>query len=182
MLKKLSSFIEIQSSDQKYTDQSSQYKNSYSGFSSKNSKNKNQFDFIHLIQSWKEIAGSKLSEHTIPLKNQNGSLIILSNHSAFANEMKFMEIPLKKKIFQKFPNLEQNIKTIQFIVDSTHFEVQKNNFATIIEKVEKKADKPHPFSPEYKKLQREALELFNNVEDEELKKSLTSLYVQSKLI
>lgn len=85
MLKKLSQFIESPNGS------------SYNTFSKEKSHLSDSFDFLALIRAWKDIAGAKLSEHTIPLKNQNGVLIVLSNHSAFANELSFMELPLKKE-------------------------------------------------------------------------------------
>lgn len=135
------------------------------------------FDFLALIRAWKDIAGAKLSEHTIPLKNQNGVLIILSNHSAFANELSYMELPLKRKIVEKFPNLEKSISSIKFIVDSTHFSEQ---YAQFIEPMEKtKSMALHPFSPEFRKLKKDAEELFSDVEDPEIKERMISIYMQS---
>ena len=138
------------------------------------------FDFISLIKAWKEIAGDKLSQHTIPLKNQNGTLVVLSNHSAFANELSYMELPLKKKIFGKFPNLEKSILNIKFIVDSTHFAKQYNQFIVPAEKIKKQNENLlHPFSPEFRRLKKEAEELFRDIEDLENKERLISLYIQS---
>lgn len=137
------------------------------------------FDFLSLIRAWKDIAGQKLSEHTIPLKNQNGTLIILSNHSAFANQLSFMELPLKKKIFEKFPNLEQSIQNIKFVVDSTYFETQYEQFVTSFEK--KKNRELHPFSPEFRKRKKEAEEQFSDIVDSELKEKLISIYIQTGL-
>jgi hypothetical protein len=166
MLKKLSQFID-------------------SGPSQQNSLRKEKmvlhesFDFLSLIRAWKDIAGPKLSEHTIPLKNQNGTLVILSNHSAFANELSYLEIPLKKKIFEKFPTLEKNIVTIKFIVDSTHFSKQYDQFIAPVEK--KKVQTLHPHSPEFKKRKKEAEEMFTDMTDLELKEKMISLYIQSAL-
>lgn len=166
MLKKLSIFIDSPSGGQVSR-----------GDSSKKEGIKESFDFLALIRAWKDIAGAKLSEHTIPLKNQNGTLIILSNHSAFANELSYMELPLKKKIFEKFPTLEKSISSIKFIVDSTHFSQQYNQFIAPVEK--KKAQVMHPFSPEFRKLKKEAEELFSDLEDAELKEKMISIYIQS---
>lgn len=164
MLKKLSSFI-----DSPYSSQQS--------FKKEKAHLHESFDFLALIRAWKDIAGPKLSEHTIPLKNQNGTLMILSNHSAFASELSYMELPLKKKIIEKFPNLEKSILSIKFIVDSTHFTQQYSQF---IEPMEKKARlELHPYSPEYRKLKKEAEEFFIDIEDMELKEKMISLYIQS---
>jgi len=168
MLKKLSQFIESKDAGQ----------SSYHKEKTSNQKNvQDSFDFLALIRAWKDIAGTKLSEHTIPLKNQNGTLIVLSNHSAFANELSFMELPLKKKIFEKFPGLEKQILSIKFIVDTTHFSKQYQQFITPVEK--KKAEVLHPHSPEFKKLKKEAEELFFDLDDKELKEKMISLYIQS---
>ncbi|MDO9183635.1 MAG: DUF721 domain-containing protein [Bacteriovorax sp.] len=164
MLKKLSQFI-----DSPYSSQQT-YK--------KDKKSLNEsFDFLALIRAWKEIAGAKLSEHTIPLKNQNGVLIILSNHSAFANELSYMELALKKKIVDKFPNLEKSILSIKFIVDSTHFNQQYSQFIAPIEK--KASQLLHPYSPEFRRLKKEAEEFFIDLDDLEVKEKMISLYIQS---
>lgn len=165
MLKKLSHFIKSPGGSSK------------NSFTKEKTHINDSFDFLALIRAWKEIAGAKLSEHTIPLKNQNGVLIVLSNHSAFANELSFMELPLKKKIIEKFPSLEKAILSIKFIVDSTHFSKQYQQFITPIEK--KKAQTLHPYSPEFRRLKKEAEELFADLEDPEIKEKMISLYIQS---
>lgn len=144
------------------------------------SKVKSSFDFIHLIRDWKEIVGEKLSTHTIPVKNQQGTLYVLSNHSLFASELKYMEPILKKRIFEKFPMLEKDIRTLHFIVNSAHFEEHKNNFSYLNKETQIKIKLPHPFSPEFKEAQKEACILFENIDDEDLKKNFISLYIQNK--
>lgn len=165
MLKKLSQFIDSTSGQ------------SQNSFKKDKTSLYDSFDFLALIRAWKDIAGVKLSEHTIPLKNQNGTLIVLSNHSAFANELSFMELPLKKKIFEKFPNLEKSITSIKFIVDSTHFSKQYEQFVTPMEK--KNIQTLHPYSPEFKKLKKEAELMFSDIIDLEIKEKMISLYIQS---
>ena len=164
MLKKLSQFIDSPNSSK------TPFKKEQGGLH-------DSFDFLALIRSWKEIAGAKLAEHTIPLKNQNGTLIILSNHSAIANELSYMELVLKKKIVEKFPNLEKSILSIKFIVDTTHFSKQYEQFITAPEK--KKVPELHPYSPEFRRLKKEAEEEFGNIPDLELKEKMISLYIQS---
>lgn len=170
MLKKLSTFIDSPSSS-KISDNSLK--------KGKSASIKDSFDFLALIRAWKDIAGAKLAEHTIPLKNQNGTLVILSNHSAFANVLSYMELELKKKIFEKFPMLEKSILSIKFIVDTTHFSQQYQQFITPMEK--KKGQGLHPHSPEFKKLKKEAEELFLDLEDAEIKEKMISIYIQSVL-
>ena len=146
----------------------------------KSAQMSDSFDFLSLIKGWREIAGDKLSEHTIPLKNQNGTLVILSNHSAFANELSYMELLLKKKIFARFPSLEKSIKNIKFIVDSTHFQKQYSQFVIQPHKIVKENQQTlHQFSPEFIRLRKEAEEIFRDIEDAEIKKSMISLYIQS---
>jgi hypothetical protein len=170
MLKKLSQFIEFDGPA----------KQNRRDVTTKSQQLSDSFDFISLIKAWKEIAGDKLSQHTIPLKNQNGTLMVLSNHSAFANELSYMELPLKKKIFAKFPALEKSILNIKFIVDSTHFTKQYTQFVLPNEKTKKQiANQLHPFSPEFRKLKKEAEELFADLEDPEIKEKMISLYIQS---
>lgn len=170
MLKKLSQFIDFDGPN----------RSAKRDTSTKGQQLSESFDFISLIKAWKEIAGDKLSQHTIPLKNQHGTLVVLSNHSAFANELSFMELPLKKKIFAKFPNLEKSITNIKFIVDSTHFTKQYTQFAMPTEKLKKQNENLlHPFSPEFRRLKKEAEEMFSDIEDAENKARLISLYIQS---
>lgn len=181
MLKKLSQFIDFDNRDaQGHTKADGKFSPSRQ-MTNKSKELSESFDFISLIKSWKEIAGDKLSEHTIPLKNQNGTLLILSNHSAFANELSFMELPLKKKIFAKFPDLEKSITNIKFVVDSTHFSKQYAQFAMPKESVKKQNENLlHPFSPEFRKRKKEAEELFSYIEDPEIKERMISLYIQAK--
>lgn len=170
MLKKLSQFIDFDGPSPRPKRDGT----------SKTQQLSESFDFISLIKAWKEIAGDKLSQHTIPLKNQNGTLLVLSNHSAFANELSYMELPLKKKIFAKFPNLEKSILNIKFIVDSTHFSKQYAQFVLPTEKIKKQNENLlHPFSPEFRRLKKEAEEMFGDIEDADIKEKMISLYIQS---
>lgn len=138
------------------------------------------FNFLSLIRSWKQIAGEKFAEHTIPLKNQNGTLVILSNHSVFANELSYHELLLKQKIFVLFPELEKSIKNIKFIVDSTHFDKQYEQFVTLPSKNKDNVQQIfHKHSPEFKRLKKEAESMFAEIEDTELKEQMISLFIQS---
>lgn len=137
------------------------------------------FDFLKLIEKWPEIVGAKLAQETTPLKNRYKTLTVLTRHAAFSQQISFMEEILKKKIIQVFPSLTGKIDRINFQCNPQAFHeqvqrVQKMGMAPVEEK------KPiiHPFSPEYKKLKREADEIFNHVDDEQMKESLFNLYLQ----
>lgn len=136
------------------------------------------FNFIELIKVWPEIVGNKIAEHTIPLKNTYNTLVILSNHSVFAQELSFMEVELRRKILVKFPKLSQSIKQLKFIVDSEYFQTQKKFQETTVDK-KSKFVAPHPFSPEYKKLKNDAEMMMQEIDDPDLKKDLISLYFQT---
>lgn len=137
------------------------------------------FDFLKLIQKWPEIVGEKLAQETAPLKNRAKTLTVLTKHAAFSQQISFMEGPLRKKIIQFFPALEGKIDRINFISNPTAFYEEKEKVKKWHRAPEEQAPpKLHPYSPEFKKLNREAEELFGDVEDEEMTKSLKSLYIE----
>lgn len=138
------------------------------------------FDFIKLIQAWPSIVGNKLAQETVPLKNRYGVLTVLTRHAAFSEQVKFMEEMLKQKIYQTFPSLQGKINRINFISNPQAF-VDNQVKASKIRRdpIEQKA-RLHPLSPEYKKRESEARQLFSEVDDKELFDYLSSLYIQIK--
>lgn len=143
----------------------------------KSLKNRDTFDFLSLIQGWSKIIGPYFASHTVPLKNCNFTLCILSNHPSLAQELKLNEEILKEKIFKQFPELKKTIKKFTFIINNEYFERQK-----ILQKTSKPPKKiirqRHPHSLEFKKLQSSAELLFEKITDQEIKKKLISLYMQ----
>ena len=137
------------------------------------------FDFLYLIDRWEEIVGERLIKMTIPLKNQNGVLVILTSHPAIGQQLSFMEEELKKRIAEVFPNLKGKIKGIRYQMNSSFFE--KKVEESTKRKVTSTSPKIfHPYSPQYREFKKEADELFSDIEDLDVKKSLTSLYIQGK--
>lgn len=137
------------------------------------------FDFLSLIDRWEEIVGERLIKMTIPLKHQYGNLVILTSHPAIGQQLSFMEEELKKRIVEVFPSLKGKIKSIRYQMNSSFFEKKTEES----QKRKETFNSPkifHPYSPEFRKYKKEADELFADVEDEEVKKSLTSLYIQGK--
>ena len=140
---------------------------------------KDTFDFLSLLEKWPDIIGERWSKHTIPLKLKFKTLTILTNHSAFSQELSFMSEILKQKIVQEFPNLKSSLNKVQFQVNSAFFEEER-------EKAEKQQAKHrpenniHPYSPLYKKLKKEAGDYFEQIEEGEIKEILTSIFIQQK--
>lgn len=141
------------------------------------SKSNTAFDFINLIGSWEQVVGKMIAEHSIPLKLNFGNLIILTQHSVFSNELQLMQTELIKKIELILPALKGNIKKIKFIMSESFFQEQKmkNNAGKNL----KEKKKLHPYSPIYQELKEKADLLFQEIEDDELKEIMISLYIDS---
>lgn len=158
----------------------------YNGKQGSRPKGSEVFDFLTLISRWEEVVGKKLAQVTIPLKNQNQALTILTNHSAYSQQLSLMEETLKSKIITVIPELQGKIKRLYFLVSTTHFETQKRDLlarASVDEtqKAEvKKQTVLHPHNPKYKALRQEALNEFSDFEGE-LLEQMVSLYIQNKL-
>lgn len=133
------------------------------------------FDFLELIKKWPEIIGPALSQVTSPLKIKGDSLIIVSKHASYSQNISFLSEELKKKIFGLFPELKPVIKKL-------NFQTQEAFFNQKMEIEEKRAviQKLHPQDPKFKILKAEADRLFGDVEDPELKDILTSIFIQSR--
>jgi predicted nucleic acid-binding Zn ribbon protein len=138
------------------------------------------FDFIHLIQQWPDIVGSALAQETVPLKNRHGVLTVLTRQPAFSEQVKFMEEPIKHKIVEVFPSLTGKIKRINFFCNPSAFLAQRQQAQHHQGEIKKIAPKLHPQSPQFKSLALEAKSLFDEVEDQEMREALSSLYIQSK--
>lgn len=169
-MKKLSEIIDVESFQR--TSKKSHWSNS-------------SFDFLKLIRQWPEIIGPKLSEHTIPLKNHQQQLTILTSHPVYSQELSYLEETIKKKIFKVFPDLNGQVKRIKFYVNEKFFHEQKQDLLTRAHK--KPASKEekisfHPHDPKYIKLKKRALKEFESVEDEALKETLISLFIQNHFL
>jgi hypothetical protein len=180
MFKKLSDILDLKSTG---GTSKSNYKGRVAGES---------FNFLALIHRWPDIVGPKLSQVTIPLKNQNNTLTILTEHPAYSQSLSFLEETLKKKIYQVFPELKDKIRRFYFNVSSEHFNDQRANLIkrsqswaqTSSMKTTQnhpKKHKIHPHNPEFRKLKIEADQYFNDMNDEEMKEALVSLYIQLRI-
>lgn len=155
-------------------------------FSSSAAKPSELFDFLTLIARWEDIVGEKLAKVTVPLKNQNKTLTILTNHSAYSQSLSMMEETIKEKIFRIFPELKGKVQRLNFMVSTQHFDRQREDLLkrasakkeTVVES--KKQTRLHPQSPQYKTLREEALKEFADLEGD-LKDQMVSIYIQSRL-
>lgn len=135
------------------------------------------FDFFDLIKKWPLIVGPKMAPYTSPLKLQQGALFIITKHSIYSQELSFLSEEIKSEIFKVLPKLKPMINKLVFQTQERFFDQKLVNAAGEL----KAAAKPalHPQSPQYKKLKIEADRLFACIEDEEVKKMMTSIYLQS---
>lgn len=133
------------------------------------------FDFLELIKKWPEIIGTNLAQVTSPLKIKGDSLIIISKHSSYSQNISFLSEEIKQKIFALFPALKPIIKKLNFQTQESFFKSPE-----IEETKQKNIHKFHPQDPKFKLLKQEAERLFCDIEDQELKSILVSLFIQSK--
>ncbi len=136
------------------------------------------FDFINLIKSWPELIGPGLAAVTCPLKMKGDTLIILSKHASYSQNISFLSEELKRKIFVLFPELRPVLKRLNFQTQESFFRPAVGTSEGPPTK--STAPRFHPQDPRYKILKSEADRLFAEVADAELKAILTSIYIQSK--
>lgn len=134
------------------------------------------FDFLDLVHKWPEIIGPAMAKVTSPLKIKGDSLIIMSKHASYSQNISFLSEEIKQKIFVLFPQLKPVIKKLNFQTQESFFNEQKTQ-----EEVAKAEPKKfHPQDPKYKMMKLEADRLFADVEDPELKNILISIFIQSR--
>ncbi len=133
------------------------------------------FDFLDLVKKWPDVIGPKLSNVTSPLKIKGDSLIILSKHGSYSQNISFLSEEIKEKIFVLFPALRPVIKRLNFQTQASFFNQQ-----AVQEERKTPPPKLHPQDPRFKILKTEAERLFADVEDDELKRTLVSIFIQSK--
>lgn len=139
------------------------------------SRSSNCFDFIFLINNWEKIVGKMLGENSIPQKLQNGTLIIITKHPIFNQELNMMGPEIIENIKEKIPSLKNMVKRIKFSnadysAKEFHHEEKKNKNSI--------DQKSHQFSPEFRAKKAKANELFQDIEDEETKDLLTNLFLK----
>lgn len=133
------------------------------------------FDFLELVKKWPEIIGEALSSVTSPLKIKGDSLIIMSKHASYSQNISFLSEEIKQKIFHLFPQLKPVIKKLNFQTQESYFNQKDDS-----EEQKKVVQKLHPQDPRVKLLKLEAERLFGDIEDEELRQLMTSIFIQTR--
>jgi len=142
-------------------------------------QNKNDFNFLDLLKNWQKIVGVNMAEHTSPLKFINKKLTIITNHSVYSHQLKFLEKPIIDKIYNLYPALNGKINSIVFLNDSKNFHEKKLIQSKKVKK--QSTHKFNKFNPEYIKLNSIAAKKFENIKDQTMRDLLISIYIQSNL-
>lgn len=138
------------------------------------SRSDSTFDFLYLVKNWDKIVGKMLSENTIPLKVRNSSLIVMTKHSIFSQELSFMSQQIIDNIENLYPKFKGHIKSIKF----SHGKFSSEQFNTVKKKIDAPSKpKTHKFDPKAQQKKLKAKEMFSDVEDEEIQAILERLYV-----
>jgi hypothetical protein len=176
-MKKMKSLAEIlssSSSDEEIysSDNKKRYWRAKKGYYSRDPQ---LFDFIHLVKSWEAIVGKMLSENTVPLRIKNNDLYIATKHSIFSQEIGFMGPMIIEKIEHMFPAFNGKIKKIRF----THSNYSAEEFNEMkgqkVQNQKEQKPAPHPFDPKFRARKAQVEEMFDDVEDDVVKKLLISI-------
>ena len=136
-------------------------------------------NFLDLVHSWEDIVGPRISAHTLPLKNNDNCLTILTDHPVFSQQLSFLEKEIIEKVKRKFPQLTRGMTKLRFQVNAKFFRTKFEQVQKV--KPENKPVTLHPRSPEYKALKKEFEGLNFETSDEQTKELLLSLFIQSKM-
>lgn len=134
------------------------------------------FDFLDLVTKWPEIIGPAMAKVTSPLKIKGDSLIIMSKHASYSQNISFLSEEIKQKIFVQFPELKSVIKKLNFQTQESYF----NEVAEEQNPAKPAPAKFHPQDPKFRLLKAEAERIFSDVSDPELKQILISIFIQSR--
>ena len=173
-LKSLKDFLssEVKSQELYTSDQKSKLRRAKKGMYSRQD---DCFDFIHLVQNWEQIVGPMLSQNTAPLKVKGDSLIVITKHAIFSHELSFMTPILIKKINKMFPKFSNQFSKIKFINSEKYFNLPQKIDARVNQSAKFNG---HAFSPFHQRKLADAKKLFEDLDDEETKELLISLYLQ----
>ena len=136
------------------------------------------FNFLTLAKKWPEIAGAYLGHKSLPIKLKGGVLTLIVKHQTYAQELRFTEKMLIKKVVEYFPAFHTQIQKINFIVKD-NFSLDDYSFHTDVAEEDspvKTKQRIHPQSPLYRELNEKAMELFHEIDDPDIKKLLKEIF------
>lgn len=145
-------------------------------------------DFIRLVHCWPDIVGDFFAKNLKPLSQERGALVLLASHPAVSQEARFFQAELIEKIKTHLPRLGSTITHLRFVTSAKHFhqKYEESDPPTpeVVAQAKLKARRAellHPYCPRYRELKQEALKVFVDVEDEEIKNLMVSMYIQSQI-
>jgi phosphoenolpyruvate carboxylase len=137
---------------------------------------------IKLYQSWDRLVGAKLCELSLPQRIYKQTLYIVVKHPTYAHHLNTLSDQILAKIIQVFPNYKKEIKYLRFFFSEKAFQ-EAQVLSENINAKEKPPTKLNFHNPEIKKLKIEAEKIFDlsNFDDQEMRESLISIYIQGRL-
>lgn len=149
-------------------------------FSTKEYQIGQDLNTLNLISSWEKIVGKKLVEVSLPQRISRKTLYIIVNHSAYANYLNQMAADILVRIESVFPQYKNKIESLRFIFSEKAFQKIEEKLIQF-KSQEKKSIKEviNPHSPQFRRLEQEAQEMFSNLDDSEIKDSFISIYIQT---
>ncbi len=142
---------------------------------------KDSFDFFQLVKNWSKIIGNQIAKETIPLKLQRGNLTILARHAIYAQQLSFLETQMIDAISKEFKQLKGKIDRVTFQVNGSFFSIKQSSSLLPPEAEPKSTSKFNKYSPEYKEAKRRSDEIFCDINDEQIRDSIKSIFVQMTL-
>lgn len=139
------------------------------------------FDFLNLLNQWKQVVSPVLAQNSIPLKLTQNTLTIITSHSTISSELNNLSEMIKADIIKKFPNLKNKIKKITFQNNPIIFNQLKNIEVESELKTQNQKAKLNPFSPEFRQKKVEALELYGDILEGDLDPELKEILLNLKL-
>lgn len=136
------------------------------------------FDFLGLLKKWPDIVGPQLAKVTSPIRIKFKSLVVVTIHPSYSHELSYHADPIKTAIFKEFPQLRNVIEGISFQAMPQFF--QQKNMMEQNEELKIQQNTLHPRSPQYQLLYAKASKVFEHIEDEELRKTMVNIYIQSE--
>ena len=83
------------------------------------------FDFLEMLGKWPEMIGEKMAKVTEPVKIKGKSLVVITAHSAFSQQLSLMKTEVLKKINKVYPQSIGKIKDLTFITNDLFFAQKK---------------------------------------------------------